>query len=266
MAFSASEPGDERTAAEPRIDTAAEPHVDAAAELPRVEPATEHPRNPLLAFLGAGDAAVAAVARAFADAFSAASSNRKTVQERVADLPTELEALRGRFSGEEVRRALDAYRAQVERAYSDFAGRGEEAWGRLREQPQVRQAITTLGTYSEKLDGRVDELVDDAQVAAARVRDAAKRRTRATGEEVARAGQKLTGRAADAVVDATAATAGAVEGAGEAVVDASAATADAVEDAGTATAGAIEDAGQGTATSKPKTPRRAPRKAGPAPE
>jgi heparin binding hemagglutinin HbhA len=226
MAFSAPEPGDEPAAAEP----------------PRAEPFRpgpgEPPRNSLLAVLGVGDAAVAAVARTFADAFSAASSNRRTVQKRVADLPAELEALRGRFSGEELRRALDAYRVQVERAYGEFAGRGEEAWGRLREQPQVRQAITTIESYAEKVDERVDGLVDEAQEAATRVRDAAGRRSRATGQKVVQAGQRVTGRAADAVVDASAATAAAVE------------------DAGAATAGAIEDAGRDAADATRRTPRK----------
>src|SRR5207237_363808 len=63
----------------------------------------EQARNPLLAALGAGDAAVAAVARAFADAFSAATATQRTVQQRVTDLPTELEGLRGRFPSEELR-------------------------------------------------------------------------------------------------------------------------------------------------------------------
>ena len=165
-------------------------------ERPGSDPAPS--RSPLLAVLGAGDAAVAAVAHAFADAFPAAAENRRTVQQRVADLPNELDALRGRFSGDELRRALEAYRAQVEHAYAAFAGRGEETWDRLR------------------------------------------------------------GRAADAVIDATATTADVVEDAGEVAVDATVATADAVEDAGTAAAGAVEDTG-------PK-PRKAPRRRSPAAE
>ena len=81
MAFSAPEPGDAPTAAiEPTNGTT-----------------EEHRPTPLLAVLGAGDAAVAAVARAFADAYAAAASRRETVQHRVAELPTELEGLRTRF-------------------------------------------------------------------------------------------------------------------------------------------------------------------------
>ena len=139
MAFSAPEPGDAPTATtEPANGTP-----------------TEHRPTPLLAALGAGDAAVAAVARAFADAFAAAASRRETVQHRVAELPTELEGLRTRFSGDELRHALETYRAQVERAYAQFAGRGEQTWDKLREKPQVRHAM-------EKLDSRVDEAQEAA--------------------------------------------------------------------------------------------------------
>jgi heparin binding hemagglutinin HbhA len=188
----------------------------------------EHPRSPLLAALGAGEAAFTAVAHAFAEAFTTAASTQKTVQQRVAELPAELDELRVRFSGDELRRAMEAYRAQVERAYSVFAERGEETWGRLREQPQVREAITRLETYGGKLDARVD----------------------ATAEKVAQAGQRFSGRAADAVVDATAATA------------------DAVEETGTTAAGVIEDAGDETAavtrkTTRKAAPRRAPRGSAP---
>src|SRR3954447_23447142 len=170
MAFSAPEPDEARTAAEP----ATAPPGNAEA-----------PRSPLLAALGAGEAAFTAVAHAFAEAFITAASTQKTVQQRGAGVPAELDEFRTRFSGDELRKAMEAYRAQVERAYSVFAERGEEAGGRLREQPQVREAITRLESYG----GRVD----------------------ATGEKVARAGQRVSGHAADAVVDATAATADAVE-------------------------------------------------------
>ena len=76
MAFSAPEPGDAPTA---------------ATRSPNGTPPEEHRPTPLLAVLGAGDAAVAAVSRAFADAYAAAASRRETVQHRVAELPTELE-------------------------------------------------------------------------------------------------------------------------------------------------------------------------------
>ena len=204
MAFSAPETGDAPTATTESANGTS----------------TEHRPTPLLAALGAGDAAVAAVARAFADAFAAAASRRETVQHRVVELPTELEGLRTRFSGEELRHALETYRAQVERAYAQFAGRGEQTWDKLREKPQVRHAM-------EKLDSRVDE----AQEAAARALAA----TRATGEKVAKAGQRLSGRAADAVVDASTTASDVVEGAGTAA-------AEVIEDAGDEAAAATRKA------------------------
>jgi heparin binding hemagglutinin HbhA len=205
MAFSAPEPGDAPTTNGNNGST------------------EEHRPTPLLAMLGAGDAAVAAVARAFADAYAAAASRRETVSHRFHELPAEFESLRARFSGDELRRALETYRAQIEQAYAQFAGRGEETWDKLREKPQVRQAIATL-----------DARVDDAQEAASRALAGASRQTKVAGEKVARAGQRLTGKAADAVVDA------------------SAATSDAVEDAGTAAAQVIEDAGDEAATATRK--------------
>jgi heparin binding hemagglutinin HbhA len=127
------------------------------------------------------------------------------------------------------------------RAYAQFAGRGEQTWDKLREKPPVRQAITTLGSYTEKLDSRVDE----AQEAASRALAAASRQTRATGEKVAKAGQRISGRAADAVVDV------------------SAVASDAVEDAGTAAAEVIEEAGDEAATATRKANGKTPAKATP---
>jgi heparin binding hemagglutinin HbhA len=209
MAFSTPEPDEARTAVEPS----------------NVSPeTTEHPRSPLLAALGAGETAFTAVAHAFAEAFTTAADRQKTVQQRVAELPAELDELRARFSGDELRKAMEAYRTQVERAYSVFSERGEETWGRLRERPQVRQAITTLESYGGKLDERVDVL--------------------------ARAGQRFSGRAADVVVDATAATSETVEETG-------AAAAGAIEDAGEETAAVTRR------TTRKAAPRRAPRRSGP---
>jgi heparin binding hemagglutinin HbhA len=208
MTFSAPEPGDTPAGMNGTVK-------DGMAD--------EHRPTPLLAMLGAGDAAVAAVARAFADAYAAAASRRETVQHRVHELPAEFESLRSRFSGDELRHALETYRAQIERAYAQFAGRGEEAWDKLREKPQVRHAMTTF-----------ESRVDNAQEAASRALATASRQSRVAGEKVARAGQRFTGRAADAVVDV------------------SAATADAVEDAGTVAAEVIEDAGDEAAAATRK--------------
>jgi heparin binding hemagglutinin HbhA len=221
---------------DPSATAAAEPRATAEPTAPD----GEHARTPLLAALGAGNAAVAAVARAFSDALSATATTRESAKQRVAELPAELDELKTRFSADELRRAVATYRAHVERAYTEFAGRGEDTWGRLREKPQVRRAITTLEAYSEKLDARVDELVDDAQGVASRALAAAGRQSRATGERVAHTGERFSGRAADAVVDASAATSSAVE-------DAGTGAAQAVEDAGDRAASAARETGDAAA-------------------
>ena len=82
--------------------------------------------------------------------------------------------------------------------------------------------------------------MDEAQEAAARALAAASRQTRATGEKVAKAGQRLSGRAADAVVDASTTASDAVEGAGTAA-------AEVIEEAGDEAAAATRKA-TGTAT------------------
>jgi heparin binding hemagglutinin HbhA len=212
---------------EPEVRSTGTGAVPTPAPAPTPEPAAtnggEHGPTPLLAVLGAGEAAVAAVARAFADARARALARRETVAHRVGELPTEFEELRTRFSGEELRHALETYRAQINRAYAEFAARGEQTWDRLREQPQVR----------------------NAQGAAEKALSAVSRQTRVTGDKAARAGQRFTGKAADAVVDVTAEASSAVE------------------EAGTATASAIQDAGDGTAAATRGVTRTAAEKAAP---
>ena len=118
-------------------------------------------RTPLFAALGAGDYAVDTVTRLVATARTRANERAGTVQQRAAELPQKL-------STDELRKIVDELRAQAEQAYAELAERGEKAWGRLRTRPQVKQALSAIETYTEKLDARVDDLVDDAHDAAAK--------------------------------------------------------------------------------------------------
>jgi heparin binding hemagglutinin HbhA len=167
----------------------------------------EAARTPLLAVLGAGDIAVNAVSKAV-----------EGVQHRVAELPQHL-------NSEELRKAAAELREQAGKAYAGFAKQGEQTWGRIRKQPQVEQALATFGSYTEKLDARVDDLVDDARDAATKALATVTTQTRSTGERVARASQRISGRAAETVTDVTG--------------DAS----KAVAQAGTGAAGVITEAG-----------------------
>jgi len=149
-------------------------------------------RTPLLAVLGAGDYAVATVSKAVADARARAAERREFVQTQVSELPQ-------RLTTDELRKLVAELRAQAESTYEGFAERGEKAWGKIRKQPQVKQAIATIESYTEKLDARVDGLVDDAHDAAEKALSTVTRQTRSTGEKVARTTQKVAAEAAEKV-------------------------------------------------------------------
>jgi heparin binding hemagglutinin HbhA len=205
----------------------------------------EAARTPLLAVLGAGELAVSAVSRAAevartraAVARTRATAQAEDVQHRVAELPQ-------RLNSEELRKTVAELREQAEQAYAGFAQRGEKTWGRIRKQPQVEQALATFGSYTEKLDARVDGLVDDAHDAATKALATVTTQTRSTGERVARASKRISGRAADTVTDVTG--------------DAS----KAVTEAGAQTAGAISDAGDEVAHDTRSATRKAANRTAP---
>jgi heparin binding hemagglutinin HbhA len=164
-------------------------------------------RTPLLAVLGAGDFAVTTVTKAVTGVRAVATAQAEDVQHRVAQLPNRLHA-------DELRRAAADLRAQAEVTYVGFAERGEKAWGRIRKQPQVRQALSTIETYTEKFDARVDDLVDDAHDVAEKALATVTRQTRSTGEKVARTTQRYSTDAAEAVTDVSKDASEAVAGAG----------------------------------------------------
>jgi heparin binding hemagglutinin HbhA len=145
-------------------------------------------RTPLLAVLGAGDRAVSAVSKAVA----VARTQAEGVQHRVAELPQHL-------NGEELRKAVAELREQAVHAYAGFAEQGEKAWGRIRKQPQVKEALERIETYTEKLDSRVDDIVDDARDATEKALTVVSTQTRSTGERLAKATQRFTGRASETV-------------------------------------------------------------------
>lgn len=184
-------------------------------------------RTPLLAVLGAGDYAYTTVTKAVVDARTRAEE----AANRAAELPQ-------RLSPEGLRRLVAELRADAEERYTGFAERGEKTWGRIRKQPQVQNAISTIETYTDKLDARVDVLVDDAHDVAEKALSTVTRQTRSTGEKAARATQEFA-----------AETAGTVS---EAAKDAS----DAVSDAGDDAAAAIHETGDEVAAATRSTTRK----------
>ena len=118
-------------------------------------------RTPLLAVLGAGDYAVARVGEAV---------------NRAAELPQ-------RLTSQGLRTLVTDLRVDAEETYSGFAERGEKTWGRIRKQPQVKKAISTIETYTDKFDARVDDLVDDAHDAGEKALRTVTRQTRWVARE-----------------------------------------------------------------------------------
>lgn len=192
-------------------------------------------RTPLLAVLGAGDLAVTTVTNAITTARTRAGENA----EKAAELP-------GKLNADELRKAVDEIRVQAEKVYTGFAERGEKAWGKFRAQPQVKKAVSTFETYTDKLDTRVDGLVDDAHDAAEKALTTVSRQTRSTGEKVAQATKRFTGRASDTVTEAT----------GDVT--------DVVAKAGAKTADAIDEAGDEAASTTRSTTRKAANRTRPA--
>ena len=150
----------------------------------------EAARTPLLAVLGAGDAAVTVVTKAIVDAQTRRRAQADKVQAYVTALPQKLNA-------DEARKTVAELREQAGTAYAGFAERGEKAWGKLRTQPQVKDAIARLEAYTEKLDARVDTFVDDAHDAAEKALAAVTRQTRSVGEKAARDTENVADEAAE---------------------------------------------------------------------
>ncbi|TCK26969.1 hypothetical protein [Pseudonocardia endophytica] len=202
-------------------------------------------RTPLLALLGLGDYAYGGVNKAVTDARTRAEKRAEEVQTRVSELPNEISELRTRLSSEHLRKQVDEIREQAETVYSGFAKRGEKAWGRIRKQPQVKQAISTVESVTEQFDARVDEFVDTTHDVAEKALGTVTRETRSLGERAARTAQQVAGQAAEQVTEVT--------------KDAS----EAVADAGVETAAAIDEAGDEVASSTRSTARKAANRTAP---
>jgi len=176
------------------LPTAAEVRKVREQATQNVSEQAEQARTPLLAALGVSDYAVSTVTKVVTGARTRATERAEVVQTRVTELPH-------RLTPAEVRRAVADLREQAEQTYGSFAERGEQAWGRIRRQPQVSHAIATIESFTEKLDARVDHFVDDAHDAAQKAMAAVTRQTRSAGEKAARSTQKFAADAAEVVAE-----------------------------------------------------------------
>ncbi|MGV9860093.1 heparin-binding hemagglutinin [Gordonia sp. NPDC003425] len=236
--------------------------------------------TPFYAVVGAGDLAVKQVSDAVVGLRERTEAASETAQARFEETKTRLEETRGklnalpdelpgtiestiddlraRFSPEEIRKIADGYVELAGSIYTSLAERGEEAVGRLWQQPLVQEGLTRAEkTYNEAVDLTEDTL------------GVVSHQTRAVGEQAAKfagivstrvgeAGDKLDEAADkfnDAVDDA------ALE-AGEKLDDAAAkvSEAGATAKARSATAAAKIDGAAGTVEGKARTANASPAK------
>jgi heparin binding hemagglutinin HbhA len=156
----------------------------------RNTPTVEDLKTPLLAAVGAADLALERVNEILAalrdrageartDASSRAQETRDRLTKLQEDLPKRREELRGRLSGDELRRAAEGYREQATEVYQSLVERGEAALERLRTQPGFEESRA-------RAEQALSDTVELTQEALGNVAS----QTRAVGERAA----KLIGR------------------------------------------------------------------------
>jgi heparin binding hemagglutinin HbhA len=162
-----------------------------------VSDAVDPLRAPSLALLGLGDYAVASAQEAVARVQAGATE----VQARVEDLPSELQELRSKLTTEDFRRLADAYLAAVRGVYEDLVKRGTGAYSKIKAQPQVKQALSTVDSVSTELESRLEDTVEEFRVRGENVLAGVTKQTRSVGERAARYTQQTTGQAAEVLTE-----------------------------------------------------------------
>jgi heparin binding hemagglutinin HbhA len=156
----------------------------------QTNPTVDELKAPLLAAVGAADLAlervneiVLALRERADDARSDATSRVEETRGRITrlqeELPQRAEDIRGRLSGDELRRAAEGYREQATELYNDLIARGETALERLRNQPGF-----------EERRARAEQAFSDAAEMTQDALGNVASQTRAVGERAA----KLIGR------------------------------------------------------------------------
>jgi heparin binding hemagglutinin HbhA len=155
-------------------------------------------RQPALAVLGLGDVAVA-TAR---DAVARVQAGATEVQARVEDLPAEVQELRSKLTAEDFRRLVDSYLAAVRSVYTDLIKRGEVTYHGIKAQPQVKQALDTVDQVQSEIESRLEDAVEGFRVRGEAGLAEVTKQTRSVGERAARATQRYSAEAAQAVAEA----------------------------------------------------------------
>lgn len=153
--------------------------------------AVEQARQPLLAALGAGDLAAQTVVDTVNKVRAEVAERAEAAREQA---PKDINELREQLDPAEVRKALDGYTSKTAHFYGYLTERGEAAFAKLREQPQVQRAWEQVGTVQDN----VGEAVSDVRERADQVLGAVARNTRAFGEKTASAAEETAEEAAGA--------------------------------------------------------------------
>lgn len=167
-------------------------------------------RTPLLAVLGAGDAAATAISnamhRARHDTTDRVEENQERLrtaladlQARLAELPRELNELRAHLEPGQVRKLADSYAQVAQQVYLSLADRGEEAYGRFTSRPQVRRAMDSAEAGVDAAQLQVEQIVENVGRLADEVLARFSTSTRSAGEKTARRTQQASEQAATQV-------------------------------------------------------------------
>lgn len=175
-----------------------------------LEGAVHHARTPLMAALGAGDIAARTVADTVKQVRDQINESAGTAREGIGEIPGELYSMRYRLDPAELRKLIDSYTNSAVRIYGDLAHRGEDAFGRLREQPRVQRAVDQVGNAQERFEGAVGDARGLADDVLGRVTTT----TRSYGEKAARKTESTANGAAATVRSTAEDTADTVQDAG----------------------------------------------------
>jgi heparin binding hemagglutinin HbhA len=164
-----------------------------------VRKAVEQVRTPLLAALGAGDLAAKAVLDAVSKAKEGVTERAEAARKTAQELPTDVSSLREKLDPSELRKVVDEYTDAAIKLYKKLAEQGEEAFDKLRTQPQVKKIVDQLEEAIEAAQTRAGDVATDARELAEDVLSKVTRRTRSVGEKTARAAEKLAAETAETV-------------------------------------------------------------------
>lgn len=167
-------------------------------------------RTPLLAVLGATDAAVQAVTDAVSKARSGAAERaqdrqatlRRALEDlksRLADLPKEVTELRNRRDAAQLRTVAEAYVEVAQKAYTSLVDRGEEVFGEFRSQPRVQDALSSVESGVAGAQDRLETLVREVNQVADDLLARFSRTSRSSGEKTARKTEKAARQLAEQV-------------------------------------------------------------------